>query len=369
MNNLNPSWSQWTTGEQPEIERSEQLNPPVENKKQAQNDEVADVKSVTDSSTTSEVSQGELRKEMYKYEEELMEGDISKVIQALQRKSPIKTVDINDDFNLDMKKFKVNNNNIKNVNVPISAKKSKSLRLISKQKLKYHRKNARDNLEYHNWKVNTRQVESQFSFKSLNNRYLSANLALLFSKIAEERTGDKIAGRKKWDIKKIMFRRISKKLITQCKYSRDKEKIIILLDSSPSCSKMADLYSKISTEACRYEHVELYDAPNGFIHSVYSISERKYIPLTDEELDNVYHWLGFDGRTIIYFGDEDGTSSLQAAYKQNEIHWFYQNPSRYRTRKQLKATMDRLRKEWNGKVKLYQCNTVNEIIKAVKEIK
>lgn len=366
MSNLKPSWSQWSIGEEPEIERSEQLNPPVENKKQAQNDEVADVKSATNSyEKLEDVDASHLRKEMYVYEESLIEEDVNNIIKNLQRKAP--AVQESDEFKLGMKKFNVGSS--KNINVPISAKKTESLQAISKQRLRNNRSYAKENLSNRSWKVNTQRVESQFSFNSLNNRKLSSNLALLFSKIAEERTGDKIAGRKKWDVNKVMFRRISKKLITQCKYSRDKEKIIILLDSSPSCSKMASLYSEISTEACRYEHVELYDAPNGHIHSVYSTSERKYVPLTDEELDNVYHWLGFEGRTIIYFGDEDGTSSLESSYGQNEIHWFFQGNRSYYTRRETEATMKRLHKQWDGKVKLYKCNTVNEIIKAVKEIK
>ena len=127
-------------------------------------------------------------------------------------------------------------------NVAISAKKTKALRSISKYKLQKAREFARDNVHDRDWKLNPNPVSSEFTLRGLRNRKLASNLALLFSKVAEERIGDKIAGRHKWDVEKIMFRRISKKLITHCKYSRDKEKIIIILDSSPSCSRMANLF-------------------------------------------------------------------------------------------------------------------------------
>lgn len=370
MNNINPSWSQWKLGDTPEIERSEQEEPPVQNKNEAQNDEVADVKSATDSyEKLDDVDTTTLRKEMYNYEEQLIEEDLDKVIKNLQRKTPTKLIDTDDEFKLDLNKFDNDNDTYKVVNVASSATKTRELKRVPIERLQSNRRQAKNNLEQRDWKINTQQAQSEFSFEALQNRKLSSNLALLFSRIAEERTGDKIAGRHKWDIEKIMFRRVSKKLITQCKYSRDKEKIIILLDSSPSCSRMANLYSQISTEACKYDHVELYDAPNGYIHSKYSISEKKYVPLTDEQLDNVYYWLGFEGRTIIYFGDEDATSSMYKAYKYSEIHWFYQNPSSHQNKIQRQYTLERLHEEWDDKLKIYECSNVNEIVKAVKEMK
>ena len=48
MSKLNPSWTKWTTGERPDIKSSAQSKPPVQNKNEAQNSEVADVKSATE---------------------------------------------------------------------------------------------------------------------------------------------------------------------------------------------------------------------------------------------------------------------------------------------------------------------------------
>tara|TARA_R100001591_G_scaffold40268_1_gene51903 strand:+ start:15760 stop:16902 length:1143 start_codon:yes stop_codon:yes gene_type:complete len=378
-NNVNPSWSIWNIGDAQEIERSEKVEPPVQNKNEAQNDEMADVKSAIDSSISSYVKPKDvfeadeskvddtmLRAASYNYEDELIQEDLDKVLDRLQRKT-LNIAELTDD-EFTIRGF-ADTGIPNNTNVATSATKTRAMKHVSKHRLEDHREYAKRHIEINNWKINTQRVESQFSFTALQNRKLSSNLAIMFAKIAEERTGDKIEGRHKWDIEKVMFRRVSKKLITQCKYSRDKEKIIILLDSSPSCSKMADLYSQISTEACKYEHVELYDAPNGYIHSKYSISQRAYVPLTDEQLDNVYHWLGFENRTIIYFGDCDATDSISASYEYNEIHWFFQNPYRRYSKEDQEAMMSNLREQWQGKLKLYECNNVNEIVKAVKEMK
>ena len=112
----------------------------------------------------------------------------------------------------------------------------------------------------------------------------------MFSKIAEERMGDKIQGSDKWDIEKIMFRRISKKVITDCKYSREKKRLVLMLDSSPSCSRMAKTYSKIATESANFDDIEIYDAPNGYVHSVYDARTKKFRALERDELDYTYLW-------------------------------------------------------------------------------
>lgn len=386
MSKLNPSWTKWRTGERPDIKSSAQSKPPVQNKNKAQNSEVADVKSATETAISTATTYAKSvspydkyqptkediqedakdeRNEAYQYEKEINDNRIDDILNMFSNKFLTLPETEDKSFNLTKKFINGGDGNGATKNVAISAKKTKALRSISKYKLQKAREFARDNVHDRDWKLNPNPVSSEFTLRGLRNRKLASNLALLFSKVAEERIGDKIAGRHKWDVEKIMFRRISKKLITHCKYSRDKEKIIIILDSSPSCSRMANLYSQISTEACKYEHVELYDAPNGYIHSKYCISERKYVPLEDEELDKTYHWLGFENRTIIFFGDEDANDTLIKAYKQNEIHFFLRSGRNSYAKQHVKD----VRKKWEGKLKVYECNTTEQILKAVREMK
>ena len=230
----------------------------------------------------------------------------------------------------------------------------------------------------HGWMLEDNQRESgnknhsnsSFTYEQLKNKKLSSTLSLLFGKIAEERMGDKQEGSDKWDIDKIMFRRISKKIITDCKYSREKKQLVLMLDSSPSCRNMARVYSKIATESATFDDIEIYDAPNGYAHSIYDARTKSFRKLEREELDYTYHWKGFNNRTIIYFGDYDATSSIHSAYKYNDIHWFFQCIYGGSTSEREKEErMIGLNRDWGDKVSIYMCNDTNELITAVRDMR
>ena len=248
--------------------------------------------------------------------------------------------------------------------------RTKRMKDANESELEDNRYNSKRHFRTNSWRLNPERERSAFSYETLRNRKLSSTLALLFSKIAEERMGDKVIGEDKWDIEDIMFRRISKKLVTNCKYSREKQRLVLMLDSSPSCIDMANTYSEIATEAAMFDDLEIYDAPNGYAHSMYDVSRKEFRILTDEELDATYHWNCFEDRTIIYFGDQDADRSIKRAYKYNEIHWFYQAygyGSRTYTR-QLNDT-EGLRKQWKDKVNIYMCNDTDQLIKSVRRMK
>ena len=217
-------------------------------------------------------------------------------------------------------------------------------------------------------KENLQYVDKSFDYEYLRNRKLSSTLSLLFGKIAEERMGDRTEGADKWDIDKIMFRRISKKVITDCKYAREKQRLVLMLDSSPSCSSMANVYSQISTESANFDDLEIYDAPNGYAHSIYSPREGKFIKLTKEEVEYTMLWGGFSGRTIIYFGDTDATRSIRESYKYNDVHWFYRAYDDYDLKSQTLDT-EGLRKKWGNKVTIYMCNDIPQLMQAVRDMR
>lgn len=378
MKRISPSWIDWDVGQN---NFPDQVKPPNVNKKQGQDAEVVDVGSATETQgmnptygpsggKTFEVRVNKAYQKQQTTYERPNDVDVSgqknkdridKLLKSIKVRNKINDISFE---KTDANKILRNKNNILKRS---SAKPTKAYKKFTKAQLEDYRDITKEYKNHHNWKLNPRPVKSEFSFTSLRNRKLGSTLALLFSKIAEERMGDKTIGSDKWDMEQIMFRRISKKLITNCKYTREKQKIIIMLDSSPSCSRMANLYSQISTEACRYEDVELYDAPNGYAHSKYCLSERKFISLSDDEIDSTYLWSGFEGRTIIYFGDTDALRSIKGAYKANEVHWFFQGRKSYI--EDLKSQTDKIRSKYGDMVKVYSANSVDEIVRAVRDIR
>jgi len=249
--------------------------------------------------------------------------------------------------------------------------RTKRMKDESDYELEGNRRSGKNHFNANRWRLNPNPERSAFSYETLRNRKLSSTLALLFSKIAEERMGDKVIGEDKWNLEEIMFRRISKKLITNCKYSREKQRLVLILDSSPSCEDMANTYSEVATEAAIFDDLEIYDAPNGYAHSIYNPSRKEFRILTNEELDATYHWNCFEDRTIIYFGDQDAVQSIKRAYKYNEVHWFYQSYGGYEYfdyERQLNDT-ERIRKEWKDKVNVHMCNDTDQLIKSVRRMK
>lgn len=217
-------------------------------------------------------------------------------------------------------------------------------------------------------KQNLNNISKSFDYEYLRNRKLSSTLSLLFGKIAEERMGDRTEGSDKWDIEKIMFRRISKKVITDCKYAREKQRLVLMLDSSPSCSSMANVYSQIATESANFDDLEIYDAPNGYAHSIYNPREGKFVKLSVEEIEYTALWGGFNGRTIIYFGDTDATRSIRASWSHNDIHWFYRSYEDYDLKCQKLDTQS-IRRKWSDKVTVYMCNDIPQLMQAVRDMR
>tara|TARA_R110002110_G_scaffold72889_5_gene193780 strand:- start:1160 stop:2218 length:1059 start_codon:yes stop_codon:yes gene_type:complete len=219
-----------------------------------------------------------------------------------------------------------------------------------------------------NYATNLKRINSDYTYKKLKNRKLGSSLSLIFNKVAEERMGDKTVGNDKWDIDKIMFRRISKKVITDCKYSREKLKLVLMLDSSPSCKKMADVYSSIATESAKYDDIEMYDAPNGYAHSIYDKRIKKFRELNTDEIDSMLWWSKFNNRVIIYFGDRDGTIHINKSYKYNELHWFYKE-SEHNSQRYRDNVWKQLKDRYKNKVTMHRCNNVNELLNAARSIK
>ena len=165
----------------------------------------------------------------------------------------------------------------------------------------------------------------KLSLKDVKNRRLGVELARTISKLAEDNIGAYTEGDDYWDCDRLAMRQITKESIFNCKMSREKHNIIIILDSSPSCSRYANFYGKIASQCVQYGDVELYDGPNARLVHIYKPREKSFVTfLTAEDIfNNVHEWSLFKNRTIIFFGDGDGFHIALKNTVHNKVYYFY----------------------------------------------
>lgn len=159
-------------------------------------------------------------------------------------------------------------------------------------------------------------------------RGLAARFARMVSKVAEDSADMPTQGDEEWDLVELRQRRFTGRLISQCRMTREKRKVAVVLDTSPSCEHQARLFSSIARVAEELGDCELYDAPNFAIHAV------KLPPLPGgrggghggewESLPQAERDWQFQRRVVLAFGDFDGIERICAAsaVRGNKIYWF-----------------------------------------------
>ena len=155
---------------------------------------------------------------------------------------------------------------------------------------------------------------------SLEGRYLrglSAQFARMVSKVAEDSADLPSEGDEEWDLVALQQRRFTGRLISQCRMTREKRKVAVVLDTSPSCEQQARLFGTIARVAEELGDCELYDAPN------FAIYARK-IKETWEQLPEPEREWNFQRRVVLAFGDFDGIDRISraSAIRGNRIYWF-----------------------------------------------
>ena len=158
-----------------------------------------------------------------------------------------------------------------------------------------------------------RNYNKAFYLEELKRKRITATFALLIAKIAEDLSGWPIPGDDEWNAADLMARHLDRRALSQCRRSREKEAVVVILDTSGSCLAQARFYSRIATAAVAAGDVELYDAPNAGLRAVRNREGWKPVP--DTEWD-------FSQRTIIFFGDFDGGDTVIKASRRNKIYWF-----------------------------------------------
>ena len=199
-------------------------------------------------------------------------------------------------------------------------------------------------------------------------RRLSGALAVMISKLAEDKSGEPIIGEDEWDVQELMMRSITRRNIYSCMQSRERENIVLVLDSSPSCRDVAKLYSKIAFLSCKLGNLDIYLAPNARITHKMSVKTGQYEKVFDAERDEDMIVCGmdalhnfFNNRVILFFGDYDGTTQICSASHSNEIYWLNNSYDEYDHKDYLRG------KKFNGTV--FDVSSRKDLINTIRKLR
>ena len=167
-------------------------------------------------------------------------------------------------------------------------------------------------------------LPGKYTLEGARNRRLAVEMSRVISKLAEDHVGAAVEGDEFWDCDRLSMRKLNRESIYKCRMSREKHNIIIMLDSSPSCSDYSNFYSDIASQCVQFGDIELYDAPNARIVHMYSNRKKAFIEfLTMEDIfKNVHKWSLFKNRTVVFFGDFDGFHIVLEGTINNKVYYF-----------------------------------------------
>ncbi|HKI99290.1 MAG TPA: hypothetical protein VKB51_12530 [bacterium] len=165
--------------------------------------------------------------------------------------------------------------------------------------------------------LNLGEAPQAFGLEGHYLRNLATRFARMISKVAEDSADLPSEGDEEWDMNELIRRRFTGRLIGQCRMTREKRKVAVVLDTSPSCEHQARLFGSIARIAEELGDCEIYDAPNFIIHSRKLDGEWEVLPEAERE------WQ-FKGRVVLAFGDFDGIDRICQAsqVRGNRIYWF-----------------------------------------------
>ena len=174
-------------------------------------------------------------------------------------------------------------------------------------------------------------ASGKLTLNGVKNRRLAVELSRVISKLAEDHVGATTDGDDFWDCDRLVMRQFNKESIYSCRNSREKQNIVIMLDSSPSCEKQAKFYSDIASQVCQFGDVELYDAPNARLVHKYSPRDKRFVDFLtmDDVANNIHRLSAFKNRVIIFFGDMDGFHVMANASFDNTIYYFHSDNEGY----------------------------------------
>ena len=169
-------------------------------------------------------------------------------------------------------------------------------------------------------KIGRPNYDEAFFLGRLRSRRVARTLAIIVSKIAEDLAGWPLEGDDEWNMEALMQRRITRRPLLECRQSREKESLILILDTSGSCLPQAKFYNSLAGAAVTAGDLELYAAPNAGLRA--RLTRNGWEPASDVK------W-PFLGRTIVFFGDFDGGDEVVRASWKNKVFWFCSEGDRY----------------------------------------
>ena len=197
-----------------------------------------------------------------------------------------------------------------------------------------------------------------FSLEGRLMRGLAARFARMVSKVAEDSADLPSQGDEEWDLVELRQRRFTGRLISQCRMTREKRKVAVVLDTSPSCEHQARLFGAIARVAEELGDCELYDAPNFAIHARKLGNAWETLPAAEQE------W-AFQRRVVLAFGDFDGIERISAAsaLRGNKIYWFCceERPA------VLESSRDFFVKHYKGRY--FPANHLHSLMKAMRRVR
>jgi|TARA_R100000501_G_C2630896_1_gene126609 hypothetical protein len=227
-------------------------------------------------------------------------------------------------------------------------------------------------LEGKNYIPNEEEVEAVFNpYEKTKNRRLASNLATIISKIAEDRIGEPVIGEDEWDMSELMMRSVTKRNIYRCKHSRDRERIVLILDASPSCSDLSSFYGEIGFLSSKLGCLEIFVAPNAVLTHKLDVKTGEYFTLFKNngsydieaiECGAAYMHNYFSNRVILYFGDLDGVDLIMKASMNNELHYF--NKSYFDAQDDFYAERILIHSSRH-----YECSSTEDLIKITKKMR
>ena len=204
-------------------------------------------------------------------------------------------------------------------------------------------------------------------FKSRNRRY-GTEFANLIAKLAEDNTGADIQGDEFWDEHLLAERVVTRQSINKCKKDRIKERIILMLDTSPSCKSVASFYGLIAQLAAKYDDIEIYDAPNGRIVHKYCKRTKDFVPIwnSDDIENRAYDWKYLKNRTVLLFSDTDCLPILEKNLNTNNIIFMCRHE--VDERRYSMRDMDKKLKDFGNTV-YYNVKTPDKLVEVIKKLK
>lgn len=193
------------------------------------------------------------------------------------------------------------------------------------------------NRHIENYSRNADSTVEAYRLEHLEMRRLNNAVATVFAKIAEDLVGEPQPGDDEWYIPDLLQRKITRKPINKCKVEKERERLLLVLDNSPSCAAEASFYSTIATAALKLNDVDIYAAPNARVNSTMNQKTGKFEKLPAKDMCDIIklkvddssleayigHWKRWKNRVIVFFGDFDGATIIcNASRHAKRIYWF-----------------------------------------------